>query len=217
MPRIRFVKRNHWIVRVTHWVNVVAVLVMAGSGMRIFNAHPAFGRPGEQFPLNPWEGKYLPSSLIFGGWLAGARHWHFAGMWLLVINGLVYVGFLALHGEWRDVTPRRGDLGAAWDMIKFYLFVRKDHPIQGRHNALQKNTYFAMTVLGALLVLSGLAIWKPVTLGFITALFGNYKWARVVHFASMALLVLLALVHVFMVFAVDPYSLRAMTTGGYDQ
>jgi thiosulfate reductase cytochrome b subunit len=214
---LALVRRNHWVVRVTHWVNVVAVLVMAGSGMRIFNAYPAFGRPGERFPLNPWEGHRIPSSLTLGGWLAGARHWHFAGMWLLVINGLVYVGFLALHGEWREVTPRRGDLGAAWEMIKFYLFVRKDHPVQGKHNALQKNTYFAMTVLGTLLVLSGLAIWKPVTLGLITALFGNYKWARVVHFASMALLLILALIHVFMVFAVDPYSLRAMTTGGYDQ
>jgi thiosulfate reductase cytochrome b subunit len=210
------VERNHWVVRVTHWVNVVAVLIMAGSGMQIFNAHPAFARPGETFALNPWEGQPIPSLFTLGGWLAGARHWHFAGMWLLAINGLVYVGFLALHGEWRDVTPRRGDLRGAWEMVRFYLFVRKDHPRQGKHNALQKTTYFAMTVLGALLVLSGLAIWKPVTLGFLTTLFVNYKWARFVHFCSMALLLLLALVHVVMVFAVDPYALRAITTGKYD-
>jgi thiosulfate reductase cytochrome b subunit len=210
------VRRNHWVVRLTHWINVVAVLVMAGSGLRIFNAHPAFGRPGERFPLNPWEGHGVPASLTLGAWLGGARHWHFAGMWLLVVNGLVYVSFLALRGEWRNVTPRRGDLAAAWEMTRFYLFVRKDHPVQGKHNALQKNTYFAMTVLGAVLVLSGLAIWKPVTLGFITALFVNYKWARFVHFTAMALLFVLSAVHVFMVFAVDPYSLRAMTTGGYD-
>jgi thiosulfate reductase cytochrome b subunit len=95
--------------------------------------------------------------------------------------------------------------------------VRKDHPRQGKHNALQKSTYFAMTLLGVVLVLSGLAIWKPVTLGFITALFVNYKWARFAHFVSMALLLLLALVHVFMVFAVDPYSLRAIITGWYDR
>jgi thiosulfate reductase cytochrome b subunit len=101
-------------------------------------------------------------------------------------------------------------------MTKFYLFVRKDHPMQGKHNSLQKMTYFAMTVLGVLLVLSGLAIWKPVTLGFITVLFVNYKWARVVHFTAMTLLLVLALVHVFMVFAVDPYSLRSIITGRYD-
>jgi thiosulfate reductase cytochrome b subunit len=102
-------------------------------------------------------------------------------------------------------------------MIRFYLFVRKDHPHQGKHNALQKSAYFAMPILGAIIVLSGLAIWKPITLGFLTALFGNYKWARFVHFVAMVLLLLLALVHVFMVFAVDPYSLRSMLTGWYDR
>jgi thiosulfate reductase cytochrome b subunit len=210
------VKRNHWVVRVTHWVNVVAIVLMAGSGMRIFNAHPAFARPGERFPLNPWEGRPIPASLTFGSWLGGARHWHFAAMWLLVANALVYIGFLALHGEWRDVTPRRGDARDALEMLRFYLFRRQDHPRQGKHNALQRATYFAMPVLGVLLVLSGLAIWKPVTLGFITALFVNYKWARVVHFAAMTLLILLSLVHVFMVLSVDPWSLRSMLSGWYD-
>jgi Ni/Fe-hydrogenase b-type cytochrome subunit len=211
------VKRNHWVVRLTHWVNVVAIVIMAGSGMRIFNAYPAFARKGETFPLNPWEGHPIPAWLTFGGWLGGARHWHFAMMWLLVANGLVYLGFLFLHGEWRDIVPRRGDARDAIEMIRFYLFVRKDHPLQGKHNALQKSTYFAMTVLAAIIVVSGLAIWKPVTLGFITALFGNYKWARFVHFAAMALLLLLALVHVFMVFTVDPYSLRAIISGWYNR
>jgi thiosulfate reductase cytochrome b subunit len=186
--------------------------------MRIFNAHPAFARPGESsFPLNPWEGRAIPAWLTFGGWLGGARHWHFAMMWLLVANALLYLGFLCVHGEWRDIAPRRGDLGDALQMVKFYLFVRRDHPRQGKHNALQKSAYFAMPVLGAIIVLSGLAIWKPVTLGFITALFVNYKWARFTHFAAMTLLLLLALVHVIMVFTVDPYSLRAIITGWYDR
>jgi thiosulfate reductase cytochrome b subunit len=211
------VKRNHWVVRLTHWVNVVAVIVMAGSGMRIFNAHPAFARPGETFPLNPWEGHSIPKWLTFGAWLGGARHWHFAMMWLLVANGLLYLGFLFLHGEWRDVVPRRGDARDAIEMVKFYLFVRRDHPHQGKHNALQKLTYFAMPVLGIVIVLSGVAIWKPVTLGSVTRLFVNYKWARFVHFVAMALLVLLAIGHVFMVFAVDPYSLRAMISGWYNR
>jgi Ni/Fe-hydrogenase b-type cytochrome subunit len=211
------VKRNHWVVRLTHWLNVVAVVLMAGSGMRIFNAYPAFARRGETFALNPWEGTPIPASLTFGRWLGGARHWHFAAMWLLVANGLLYLGFLFFHGEWRDIVPRHGDARDAWQMVKFYLFVRKDHPHQGKHNALQKQAYFAMSVLGVVLVLSGLAIWKPVSLWFVTALFGGYKWARFVHFVAMALLLLLALVHVFMVFAVDPYALRAIVTGWYDR
>ena len=211
------VKRNHWVIRLTHWVNAVAIVVMAGSGMRIFNAHPAFARPGEHFALNPWEGHSIPGWLTFGGWLGGARHWHFAMMWLLMANALLYLGFLFLHGEWRDIAPQRGDARGAIEMMKFYLFVRRDHPIQGKHNALQKGTYFIMPVLGAIIVLTGLAIWKPITLGFITILFVNYKWARFIHFAAMAVLLVLALVHVFMVFAVDPYSLRSIITGWYNR
>ena len=211
------VKRNHWVVRLTHWVNAIAIVVMAGSGMRIFNAHPAFARPGEHFALNPWEGHAIPNWLTFGGWLGGARHWHFAMMWLLVANALVYLGFLFLHGEWRDIVPRRGDARDAIEMVKFYLFVRRDHPFGGKHNALQKSAYFAMPILGIIIVLSGLAIWKPITLGFVTALFVNYKWARFAHFAAMAVLLLLAVVHVFMVFAVDPYSLRSMISGWYNR
>ena len=211
------VKRNHWVVRLTHWLNVIALPLMIGSGLRIFNAHPSFSRPGEgKFPLNPWDGHPVPDWLTFGRWLGGARHWHFGVMWLLVLNGLVYVSFLWLHGEWRDVVPRRHDARDALEMAKFYLFLRKEHPHQGKHNALQRGTYFMMPVLGALIVLSGIAIWKPVTLGFLTVLFVNYKWARVVHFGSMLALVLLAIVHVIMVFAVDPYSLRSMITGWYN-
>jgi thiosulfate reductase cytochrome b subunit len=138
-------------------------------------------------------------------------------MWLLVANALLYLGFLFLHGEWRDIAPRRGDARDAIEMIKFYLFVRKDHPHQGKHNALQKSAYFTMPVLGAIIVLSGLAIWKPVMLGWLTTVFVNYKWARFVHFVAMVLLLLLAFVHVFMVFAVDPYSLRSMITGWYNR
>src|SRR3954471_11693441 len=74
-------KRHHWIVRTTHWVNVVAIIVMVGSGLRIFNAYPAFARKGEIFCCSPFEQKPIPAWLTFGGWLGGARHWHFAMMW----------------------------------------------------------------------------------------------------------------------------------------
>ena len=131
-------KRHHWIVRVTHWVNVVAIVIMVGSGLQIFNAYPAFARKGELFCCYPWEGKPFPAWLTFGGWLAGARNWHFAMMWVLVVNGLIYLAFVYLHGEWRDLVPRKGDIRDSWQMLKFYTFRRKDHPHQGKHNALQK-------------------------------------------------------------------------------
>jgi Ni/Fe-hydrogenase b-type cytochrome subunit len=209
--------RHHWIVRVTHWVNVLAVVLMVGSGFRIFNAYPRFARKGETFCCYPFEGDPIPAWLTFGGWLAGARNWHFAAMWLLVVNGLIYIAFIYLHGEWRDIVPRRGHLRDSWEMVKFYLFVRKDHPRQGKHNALQRGSYFAMPIVGLVLVLTGLAIWKPVQLGLLTSMFGGYVWARYWHFVATWVLVMLSVVHVFMVIAVDPYSVRAMTTGGYKE
>jgi Ni/Fe-hydrogenase b-type cytochrome subunit len=210
-------ERHHWVVRVTHWVSAFAIVLMVGSGLRIFNAYPAFARKGETFCCYPFEGQPVPDWLTFGGWLAGARNWHFAMMWVLVASGVVYLAFIYLHGEWRDLVPRRGDPRDAWEMVRFYLFARRDHPRQGKHNALQKLAYFTMPVVGVVLVLTGLAIWKPVSLGWLTALFGGYVWARYWHFVAMAALVALALGHVFMVLAVDPYSLRSMITGGYDE
>jgi thiosulfate reductase cytochrome b subunit len=210
-------RRHHPVVRVTHWVNALALLVMVGSGLRIFNSYPAFARKGDTFCCYPFEGHAIPSWLTFGGWLGGARHWHFAAMWALVANGVIYVGFISLHGEWRDLVPRRGILRDALAMISFYLTIRKRHPRQGKHNALQRLTYFSLPILGAGAVLSGLAIWKPVQLAPLTELLGGYVWARYWHFLVMLALVVLTVGHVFMVFSVDPYSLRAIITGSYDE
>lgn len=218
LPPPRVERNRHApIVRVTHWVAVVAILVMAGSGMRIFNAYPAFHRKGETFCCYPFEGRAIPNWLTFGGWLGGARHWHFAMMWVLVANGFVYLAYVYLHGEWRDLVPRRGDVRDVVQMVRFYLFIRRQHPVQGKYNALQKGAYFAMPWIGVLIVLSGIAIWKPVELAPLTTLFGGYVWARYWHFMGMVALLGLAAGHVFMVFAVDPYVLPSMITGRYNE
>jgi Ni/Fe-hydrogenase b-type cytochrome subunit len=209
--------RHHWIVRLTHWVNALAITIMIASGLRIFNAYPGFARKGETFCCYPFDGYAIPDWLTFGGWLAGARNWHFAMMWVLVANGLVYLAFVYTHGEWRDLVPRRHDIRDSLEMVKFYLFVRPTHPEQGKHNALQRGAYFAMPIVGIVAVVSGLAIWKPVQLAWITNLIGGYVWARYWHFLAMVALVGLSVSHVFMVFAVDPFSLRSMITGGYDE
>lgn len=210
-------KRHHAVVRITHWMNVVALTLMAGSGLRIFNAYPGFAPRGGSFCCYPFEGQAVPEWLTFGGWLAGARNWHFAMMWVLVINGLVYLGWVYLHGEWRDLVPRKGDLRDVWQMVRFYLTFRPDHPRQGKHNALQKLSYFAIPLIAAVAVVSGIAIWKPVTLGWLTDLLGGYVWARYWHFLAMLALVAFTVVHVIMVFAVDPHSMRSMITGHYDE
>lgn len=210
------VYRHHWFVRLSHWVNVVALTIMVGSGLQIFNAYPRFARRGETFCCYPFAGHAIPAWATFGRWLAGARNWHFAMMWVLVLNGLAYLVFIFFHGEWRDLSPRRGDARDAWEMIKFYLFVRRHHPHQGKNNALQKGTYIAFPVLGALAVVTGLAIWKPVSLAPLTNVLGGFVWARYWHFLVMSALVALSAIHIFMVFTVDPYSIRSMITGKYN-
>lgn len=207
--------RHHPVVRITHWINAIALVVMIGSGLQIFNAYPGFARKGETFCCYPFAGQRIPKLFTFGGWLAGARNWHFAMMWVLVINGLVYLAFIYLHGEWRDLAPRRGQLRDVREMIKFYVTVRKDHPRQEKHNALQRAAYFSMPIVAALIVLSGIAIWKPVQLASLTWLFGGYVWARYWHFMSMVAIVALTVGHIFMVFTVDPYSIPSMITGKY--
>ena len=206
--------RHHWIVRLTHWVNVVALALMVGSGLRIFNAYPRFARRGETFCCWPLEGTPAPAWLTFGGWLAGARNWHFAMMWVLVVNALVYLGFVYLHGEWRDLVPRRGDPRDAWEMIASTSSCAATIRARASTTRCRSCAYFAMPFVGAVIVLSGIAIWKPVSLGWLTDAVRRIRVGALVALRRrMLALVRWRSVHVFMVFAVDPYRLRSMIDG----
>jgi thiosulfate reductase cytochrome b subunit len=184
--------------RVTHWINAVAVFVMIGSGWQIYNASPLFAYT-------------FPRSITLGGWLAGALLWHFAAMWLLVVNGLVYLTLGIVTGRFRrkllPIRPRQvaADLAAA-------LTLRLSHDDVSVYNAVQKLLYVGVILAGIVIVLSGLALWKPVQLQELTALFGGYEPARYVHFFAMAAIVGFLIVHVLLSLIV-PKSLRAMVTG----
>ena len=132
-----------------------------------------------------------------------------------MITGLVYLGFLAATGEWRSLVFRPRDVGPAVQMQLYYLHLRKTHPPQGKHNALQKSAYTFIVLLGALSALTGFAIYKPVQLGWLTSLFGGYELARYWHFWAVWIFVGFTLLHIALVFLVDPASLRAMITGWY--
>jgi thiosulfate reductase cytochrome b subunit len=210
------VKRHHGLVRLAHWLNAVFLVGMIASGLQIYAAFPHFGPRGDPYPLpNPWAGDGFPEWARLGGWLAGALNWHFALAWPFVITGLVYLGFLAFSGEWRALLFRFRDLRPALDMQLYYLRLKREHPPQGKHNALQKAAYTGIVVLGAISVLSGFAIYKPVQLSWLTALFGGYELARYWHFVTVWIFVGFTLLHVLLVLLVDPPSLRAMITGWY--
>jgi thiosulfate reductase cytochrome b subunit len=210
------VVRHHGVVRLAHWLNAVTLAGMIASGLQIYLAFPHFGTKERTLALpNPFDGGPIPEAMRLGGWLAGGLTWHFALAWPFVITGLVYVLFLAFSGEWRALVFRPRDVRPAIAMQLYYLRLRKDHPPQGKHNALQKAAYTFIVLLGAVSALSGFAIYKPVQLAWLTALFGGYELARYWHFLAVWTFIAFTALHVVLVFAVDPASLRAMLTGRY--
>jgi thiosulfate reductase cytochrome b subunit len=185
-------------VRIAHWINAVAMILMIMSGWQIYNASPLF-----DFKFS--------SSITLGGWLGGALLWHFAAMWLLMVNGLVYVVLGFTTGRFRKkllpITPS----GVISD-TKAALTGRLSHDDLTRYNYVQKLLYAGIIVIGVLIVLSGLSIWKPVQFQYLTALFGGYDVARYVHFFCMAAICAFLVVHVALAVLV-PKSLRAMIIG----
>jgi thiosulfate reductase cytochrome b subunit len=185
-------------VRITHWLNALGAILMVLSGWRIYNASPIF----------PFR---FPPSITLGGWLGGALQWHFAAMWLLAVNGLVYLALNASTGRVRrrfwPLSPGEfyGDLLAA-------LKGKLSHDDPFHYNAVQKAAYVGAVALLVLLVLSGLAIWKSVQFPLLREAMGGFDSARVVHFLAMAGLVVFFVVHVAMV-ALVPRTLRQMVLG----
>src|SRR6202049_2361888 len=186
-------------VRVTHWINALAMLMMIGSGWQIYDASPLF------------RFIHFPTQLALGQWLAGALLWHFAAMWLLVINGIVYVTLGIATGRFRrkllPIRPR--------DVVSNLLAALRGklaHDDLSVYNAVQRLLYVGVILAGVVIVLSGLSIWKPVQFKYLTAFFGGYDFARYVHFFAMASIAGFLTIHVTLALIV-PKSLRAMIVG----
>lgn len=185
-------------VRVTHWINALAMLMMIGSGWQIYDASPLFGFT-------------FPHQIALGEWLAGALLWHFAAMWLLVINGLVYITLGILTGRFRSKLFPIRPSEIVHDLLAA-LRGKLSHHDLSVYNAVQKLLYAGVLLAGVVIVLSGLSIWKPVQFWWLTAFFGAYDTARYVHFAAMSAIVTFLVVHIVLALIV-PKSLRAMIVG----
>lgn len=184
--------------RITHWLNVCAVVVLVLSGWRIYNASPLF------------ELRF-PREWTMGGWLGGALQWHFAAMWLLVANGLVYLVANLASGRFvhrfLPLSPR-----AVWQDLRAALRGRLTHADPRHYNAVQRAAYLFAVFDLLLIVLSGLVLWKSVQFPLLRELLGGYEAARRVHFFAMAALVAFVLLHVTMV-AIVPRTLITMLRG----
>jgi thiosulfate reductase cytochrome b subunit len=185
-------------VRIVHWINALAMILMIMSGWQIYNASPLFA-----FRFS--------HSITLGGWLAGALLWHFAAMWLLMVNGLVYLAIGLATGRFRNKLLPLTAAGVITD-TRAALTGKLSHDDLSTYNYVQKLLYAGIIVVGILIVLSGLSMWKPVQLHWLVALFGGYDVARYVHFICMSAIVLFLVVHIALALLV-PKSLRAMIIG----
>lgn len=185
--------------RITHWINALAILIMVTSGWQIYNASPIF------------KALTFPATLTLGGWLGGAIQWHFAAMWLLVAN---FIAYLALNIATGRMRRRMFPLSIKTVFGEAYAALRGKlgHDDLTHYNAVQKFAYLAVIVDLAIVILSGLVVWKSVQFPLLRTLMGGYDSARVVHFFGMSFLVAFVVVHVAMV-ALVPRSLVLMIRG----
>jgi thiosulfate reductase cytochrome b subunit len=198
MEDSRWISIHPLIVRVTHWINALAILVMVTSGWQIYNASPLF----------PFR---FPREITLGGWLAGGIQWHFAAMWVLVVNGLVYATYGIVSGHFRrklfPITP-----AAVLHDVKEALRGKLAHADLSMYNAAQRAAYLTIILCLVVLVCTGLVIWKPVQFHAIGQFIGDYEGARLLHFFAMTLMVFIVLVHIAMVILV-PRTFPTMITG----
>ncbi len=187
-----------WPLRLMHWLNAVAIITMIGSGWQIYDAAPLFGFT-------------FPASVTIGEWLGAAVAWHLAGMWLLVLNGLCYLAWGSLSGHFRRRLRPPGPRELRRDILLALRF-RLDHR-HGVYNAVQRALYLGVIALGVLIVASGLAVWKPVQLWWLSDLFGGFAASRYVHFFAMTGIACFLAVHLALV-ALVPKVLVPMITGG---
>jgi thiosulfate reductase cytochrome b subunit len=187
-------------VRIMHWVNALAMIIMIGSGWKIYNDEVLFG----------WL--HFPEWMTVGGEAQGALQWHFFAMWLLMANGLIYIGYGFFTGRFRrkllPIRPREvlANIGEA-------LRFRLSHQDITRYNAVQRLLYTGIILVIIVQVLSGWAVWKPIQLSELSALFNGFQGSRLVHFIGMAAIVAFIVIHVALALIV-PKTIGAMITGG---
>jgi thiosulfate reductase cytochrome b subunit len=187
-------------VRIMHWINAVAMLVMITSGWGIYDDNVII------------RGFHFGQFWRLGDWAAWSLNWHFAGMWLLAINGLVYLAYGVITGRFseRFLPIRLSDLThTVTDTLRFKI----EHEDITVYNAVQKVLYIGVILVGIVQVVTGLAIWKPVQFSGLVWLLGGFQSARVLHFLGMALIFGFLIVHVVLAMLV-PKTLWAMLAGG---
>jgi thiosulfate reductase cytochrome b subunit len=187
-------------IRIMHWTNVVAMFIMITSGWKIYNDDVLLG----------WL--HFPDAITPGPWAQHGLQWHFFGMWILALNGIAYVTYGLVTGRFRRMLfpiRWRDLLKDMYDAVHFRLA----HDDPTHYNAVQRLLYVGILLVGVLIVITGLVLWKPIQFSELTALLGGFQTVRIIHFLCMSAIVLFLIVHVTLALLV-PRTLVAMVTGG---
>ncbi|MFG1304771.1 cytochrome b/b6 domain-containing protein [Xanthobacter autotrophicus] len=193
-------KMHPLFIRIVHWTNAGAMIIMIGSGWKIYNDEVLFGL------------LHFPQPIVLGIWAQHALQWHFLGMWVLMVNGLVYLAYGILSGRFRRMLWPIRVREVVTEMIAALTF-RLKHADLTHYNAVQKLLYVGVILVIIVQVISGLAIWKPVQFSFLVSLFYDFQGARLAHFLGMTAICLFMVVHVALALLV-PRTILAMLTGG---
>jgi thiosulfate reductase cytochrome b subunit len=206
-------KKHPRVIRWTHWINVALLSGMLWSGLLIYWANDVYRVGWGNFTLFRLFPDPVYSALGIGHKLALGMAWHFTIMWLFALNGLVYVAYTFCSGEWRSLIPGRHSFREAWQVLLHDLHLSKVEPTRRKFNGAQQFAYTGVVLLGAGSLLTGLAIYKPVQLVWLTRLLGGYPWARAEHFLLSIGYVLFFLIHMTQVIRAGWNNFRAMVTG----
>jgi thiosulfate reductase cytochrome b subunit len=196
-----------------HWVNVPVLTVMIWSGLLIYWANDVYTLGFGGRTLFHFFPDWFYRGLHLEGGLAKGMAYHFTFMWLFAINGVCYVAYTFLSGEWRHLLPNRRTLVEAWHVVLHDLRLRKEPLPRAKFNGAQRLAYTGVILMGAGSLLTGLAIYKPTQLAWLTNLLGGYDWARAEHFVLTVGYVLFFVVHIAQVIRAGWNNFRAMVTG----
>jgi thiosulfate reductase cytochrome b subunit len=211
MPRL--IAKHPRVIRWLHWINVPVLSVMIWSGLLIYWANDVYRIGLGEVTLVRFFPDWFYHVLNIPGRLAEGLSYHFVFMWFFAINGLCYVAYTLVSGEWRHLLPNRRTPREALHVVLHDLGLRSEPPPAGKFNGAQRLAYTSVILMGAGSVLTGLAIYKPVQLGWLTALLGGYEWARWEHFWLTVGYVVFFLIHITQVIRAGWNNFRAMITG----
>ena len=207
------VPKHHRAIRWFHWINFPLICLMIWSGMLIYWAHAVYRIGVGSFTLFRFFPKWFFELLGLDGRLADGMAWHFAIAWLFAWNGIAYVTYTIISGEWRYLVPNRHSLREAIQVTLYDLHLSKVHPPPRKFNGAQQIAYTSIVLMGAGSLLTGLAIWKSVQFGWLTWMLGGYRAARLEHFLLTLGYAAFFVVHIAQVIRAGWNNLRAMITG----